>query len=455
MNPNIFSAEDEYKFDIFIREYLMIYGMSEVIEKEKTAFTMDIIEEMIKEGSMLSKTFCQKYSSLSLKARRKVADSLRSGYDFKDDYWQSSECMTTVDVDVYETAYIEEIGKQLVEPQNVFVGEIICKIHKENFESLSEKYKLKFRKRDTDDNKYRGLLVITVWPEVRRRLVEKWGANCVEFFLKKETNVSKRVMEAKKRRITTETDQFQLDINRLVRVREESVGMFVNYEQYIRSLAIVLVQGGSKFVFVIDEDGQNRFKVCDECPDNTSRHSSKILLKAEWIVAERIFFPYRVEMGFGQRVPVLSGVSTSVGTTIGDGVYVKKSTLQIKDCNGLFANKEFKDGEIITEYEGWKISRSIANKMYNIKRHGFLKAVGYGGNEIIDGLRYSLHGFGGAQFANSMNKRDTRWNASIEIIEAKQGEGRKIVLKAKKTIQKNVEIFCYYGCGKSLEFEQM
>ena len=117
--------------------------------------------------------------------------------------------------------------------------------------------------------------------------------------------------------------------------------------------------------------------------------------------------------------------------TIGETVFVTESTLP-DSGRGLFALKDFKSNEIITEYCGEEVTfneaRSIADRRYIMQCEG----------KFIDGMREPVRCLGGGSFSNS--KRNN-WNAVKCLID------NKIYLKVRRGhyIKRGSEIFINYG----------
>ena len=138
--------------------------------------------------------------------------------------------------------------------------------------------------------------------------------------------------------------------------------------------------------------------------------------------------------------------------TLGHGIIVKASTIPGAGY-GLFATKNFKKGEGITEYDGEIISRSYANilKQQNLDTHIVALSPG---RSAINGLTTITVGRGGAQFSNDINDKN-RYNAVFgkteHILPGLQDNRTglkdlfRIFLKAKKDIKAGDEIFVDYG----------
>jgi hypothetical protein len=89
----------------------------------------------------------------------------------------------------------------------------------------------------------------------------------------------------------------------------------------------------------------------------------------------------------------------TTAATFGDGICVGPSKVGEDAGHGLFATRNFRKGEIITEYDGDIVDRKTAIAM---KQHGqmsHLRKLGTG-RLVISGLRFPSPGRGGGSFAN-------------------------------------------------------
>lgn len=140
--------------------------------------------------------------------------------------------------------------------------------------------------------------------------------------------------------------------------------------------------------------------------------------------------------------------------SIGYGVRVKPST--IPDAGlGLFASKNFKKNEMITEFDGNIIDKETAKKVQRTRPSATFHFVGLTlGFSVIDGVKIAIPGRGGASFANdSMN--NPPYNATFfrtkkvmpDLPDQRTGdlELTRLFLKALRDIAKGEEIFVDYG----------
>lgn len=137
-----------------------------------------------------------------------------------------------------------------------------------------------------------------------------------------------------------------------------------------------------------------------------------------------------------------SAASTSI-STVGDGVAVRKSTVQHAG-NGLFATRPFSRGETITEYSGTRLAGKLDAAHLPVQTHIIRRPHPSLGNDVyIDGIRHQVRGRGGGSFANH------RVNPNAEAVV--DGEGR-IVLRCVAAISPEDEIFLNYGKGIDVAF---
>ena len=118
-------------------------------------------------------------------------------------------------------------------------------------------------------------------------------------------------------------------------------------------------------------------------------------------------------------------------SSIGDGLYVSKSTIQ-NSGNGLFSSKTFRKGSYITLYDGENITRKEALSRTVLTHMASREGV------IIDGLKFPVFGRGGGSFCNATIRQK---DANAEIV----GWLGLILIRAKKCILSNDEILVYYG----------
>ena len=130
--------------------------------------------------------------------------------------------------------------------------------------------------------------------------------------------------------------------------------------------------------------------------------------------------------------------------TIGNGVEVKESMLADAG-RGLFAQRDFSKGSIVTEYAGTKLRDKFdAARCFPQTHINHCSAAFHGqlSNDIyIDGICDPIPGSGGGSFANHQAKQDC--NADFAVIDGN------VFLKATKHITTGDEI--YVHCGTDLD----
>lgn len=126
---------------------------------------------------------------------------------------------------------------------------------------------------------------------------------------------------------------------------------------------------------------------------------------------------------------------------IGEGVVIKNS--KIKNAGyGLFADRDFKRGEIITGVDGDIISFQEAKKREFTKR-SHMRTLLYH-NLVLDGLRVPCRGKGGGSFAND-GLHVSQNNAKFHNVYFANKLLPVCFLRAIKNIKKNEEILVSYG----------
>ena len=127
--------------------------------------------------------------------------------------------------------------------------------------------------------------------------------------------------------------------------------------------------------------------------------------------------------------------------TIGYGVDVMQSTITIAGL-GLFATRDFKTNEIITEYAGCIMSDKFQAARCEVQTHMVRVSAAYNrqlGQDIyVDGGRTPVTGRGGRSFANHSKKANA---------EPHPRDG-KVFLQARAPIASKSEIFAYYGADR-------
>lgn len=125
--------------------------------------------------------------------------------------------------------------------------------------------------------------------------------------------------------------------------------------------------------------------------------------------------------------------------TVGHGVSVRPSRMA-GGGKGLFADRVFAKGDIITRYSGRKISRSEADRLRR-EDAGNASHMRKTGDQrfIIDGLREPVVGRGGGSFANQAHGPADANNAKFHNV------GGGVVLVATKPIRRGGEVTIFYG----------
>lgn len=141
-------------------------------------------------------------------------------------------------------------------------------------------------------------------------------------------------------------------------------------------------------------------------------------------------------------------------STIGHGVIVKTSTIPNAGL-GLFASKNFKKNELITEYDGKIIDKKTAKQKQRDNPSSTFHFVALSlGNSVIDGIKIPIPNRGGASFANdSINNppynskffRTTKVMPDLADQRSGNLELTRLFLKALRDIAKGEEIFVDYG----------
>ena len=147
--------------------------------------------------------------------------------------------------------------------------------------------------------------------------------------------------------------------------------------------------------------------------------------------------------------PVVVRVRRQPIATVGNGVSVRRSLIPHPDANnGLFADRPFAAGAIITEYAGQILGREEAAKL---KDKTYLRGLS-SQHFVLDGLREPFHGAGGASFANHSAPRGANavFHRQISDYAGLPRGGifastERVFLKAKRHIAANEEITVWYG----------
>lgn len=146
----------------------------------------------------------------------------------------------------------------------------------------------------------------------------------------------------------------------------------------------------------------------------------------------------------------ISVSSYEKATCIGHGVSVKKSTIP-EAGNGLFADRIFFKGNIITEFDGEIIDREEARKREIECQASHIIGLDY--DTKLDGKFEPKYGKGGGSFANdpmdSQSVNTKKVTIDKVLIKGCQRSGHKTLtrkfLVATKLIKSGDEIFVNYG----------
>lgn len=133
--------------------------------------------------------------------------------------------------------------------------------------------------------------------------------------------------------------------------------------------------------------------------------------------------------------------------TIGHGVKVAASTIQGAGL-GLFAARGFDKHELLTEYDGERIThaQALALRQQGEATHVRVVSTFFA---YINGLKEPIDGRGGGSFANDIDRSKSlrRCNAVFATrVDSWSGE-TKVFLKAERAIRAGEEIWIAYGRG--------
>lgn len=133
---------------------------------------------------------------------------------------------------------------------------------------------------------------------------------------------------------------------------------------------------------------------------------------------------------------------------VGQGVEVRRSGLPDAG-NGLFATRDFRRHELVTEYQGVELPASSIREL--VTEQGWARAshtISLRGPTVLDGLKdpKAAVGRGGASFANDA-RCPALTNAAFSWRAASRSEPHKsrVFLRAKRDIAAGEEIFVSYG----------
>jgi hypothetical protein len=133
-----------------------------------------------------------------------------------------------------------------------------------------------------------------------------------------------------------------------------------------------------------------------------------------------------------------------LAATVGNGVVVRRSRLRNAGM-GLFAQRRFSRGELITGYEGNLVSHIQARTLQRNGKHSHVRTLRWK-DLAVDGLklRPAPRGSGGASYANDGRQTHAN-NASYVIRYVVDGVLPVCFLRAKRQIESGEEILVSYG----------
>jgi hypothetical protein len=132
------------------------------------------------------------------------------------------------------------------------------------------------------------------------------------------------------------------------------------------------------------------------------------------------------------------------GKTIGAGIFVAPSKIAGAG-NGLFAAVCFEPGDVITFYDGARLTGAEAKEFGRVATH--LASICT--HDVIDGLRQPADGRGGGSFINDPQYRKLgEYNARLvrtDIRDERKGIDSGIHIQANMPIAPGDEIYASYG----------
>jgi SET domain-containing protein len=138
--------------------------------------------------------------------------------------------------------------------------------------------------------------------------------------------------------------------------------------------------------------------------------------------------------------------------TIGDGIEVKQSSIP-ESGNGLFATRDFNEGEIITTYDGETIDFKTAGELRKQGKASHIRTL-VRMSICVDGFKdpADAHRKGGGSFCNDANySGDTAGvskyqnNAKFSVENSAKDPREICYIRALKDIKSGEEIFVSYG----------
>ena len=137
------------------------------------------------------------------------------------------------------------------------------------------------------------------------------------------------------------------------------------------------------------------------------------------------------------RAPKRRRVMVFPGATIDDGISVRPSTIP-NAGNGLFADRDFARGTIVTKYDGPIAMVPSAPPAAGATTHWASLMRGL----VVQGLTSPVRGRGGGSFMNHVPRGA---NATLVKNDNAERPYYGIYVKAKRNIAKGEEIFLTYG----------
>lgn len=106
--------------------------------------------------------------------------------------------------------------------------------------------------------------------------------------------------------------------------------------------------------------------------------------------------------------------------------------------NGLFADRDFKKGDYVTEYDGPRLTRIEALELKALHQHSHIRSVA-AGYEYIDKPDSPLPGIGAGVWINDGTA------LKLNNVKFKHVGLNQLYMVATKDIRRGSEIFCNYG----------
>ena len=159
-------------------------------------------------------------------------------------------------------------------------------------------------------------------------------------------------------------------------------------------------------------------------------------------VAERrpMSLPYDAHF---TRAPKRRRLLVFPGATVGDGLSVRRSTIPTAG-NGLFADRDFARGSVITKYDGPIAMVPSVLPAADAMTHWASLMRGL----VVQGLRRPILGRGGGSFMNHVPRGA---NATFVKNDAAEHPYYGIYVKARRNVAKGDEILLTYGRDSVLQ----